>query len=148
MPLDHNGHELKVGDVVRRHKDWINGPEWVDRTFKVKAFRNKAFRKPFADTEIKIDEVIFNEWWLANRFEKVEEMPLSCIKVTPAQAEQIEIIEGQLTHFLRVAPCLSDKQYVVLYTITGATIGCMNPKELREAAWALNQLADTLVKVS
>lgn len=142
MPLDYNGIELKVGDTVRRYKDWCHDSRWKNKTFQIKEFR---IRFPKI-SEIRIDAVGYCEWWSASSFEKVQETSLNCVRVIPAQAEKTEIVAGVLTPYFWVVPCGKNISFLDMH---GRTIAIdLTSQILRENAIAFVQLADALDKAN
>ena len=144
MPFDCNKKELRVGDKVR----WC-AHQRVNFTYgdQVCVIRSFSPRGNSLSLEQDPDYTLLYKWNCDN-FEKIEIPHLSCIKVTPARAEKIKIINGKLTNELFVAVGRYKGRVNLLSSYNYSFIDNFTSKTLRENADAMIQLADALDKIN
>lgn len=137
MPFGYDGKEIKIGDKIVRTKKFLNQNGWPYG-------EEICIVKGVSSSCVYIDGV--GVGWIACYFEKVKEMSLPCVRITPAQAEKIEIVHDKLTQFFIVVPTL-DKKFISLRNTNLDLIGTMDADNLRRNAKAFNDLADVLDRI-
>lgn len=151
MLLDCDGNELQVGDKIRRSEKCLHLNGWkigirictIDYITSSNQVKLKNTESGSRATSIDLgwNPVYFR------KVEKVEEDMIPCIRITPAQAEKMEIVPGKLTAFFSVRQD-NTPNLICLLSSTGYTIGHFNSTILRDNAEKFIQLADALDKIN